>query len=165
MSENLENAKTTLDWMIAIAPIAVSMVVVVIAFLQYRVNKYTLRLELYNRRFRIYEKAIAYFKDFSHSEKDAEPDKEVEREFVCAFREARFLFGKDSEVYEFLEELKDTLALKNNKKKAKDRDTITAFSEREKKYRDLNEIMSDLENALSPWLDFKNVERGFWRFR
>ncbi|MBS1229474.1 MAG: hypothetical protein H6R17_2751 [Proteobacteria bacterium] len=156
--------KTYYDWAMASAPIFISAAVALIGYFQYKINRYKLRLDLYNRRFSVYEKSLTYFQSYYLSNHSEDLIDNCARDFICAYRESLFLFGKDSAVYKALTELKDTLAflIQFDRKfgaEPYDKDEHSAWSSTRTSKRDLHEIMAALENALLPWLDFKKIEK------
>jgi hypothetical protein len=155
--------KSFYDWAIAFTPILISGAVAVIVYFQYKVNKHKFRLDLYNRRFSVYEKSLAYFQSYSSSDSTAELIDSCARDFIHVFRESIFLFGKDSEVYKVQEELKVTLSFlvqfdREFNSESYDNDKYNVWSLRKQSMRDPHKIMEDLENALLPWLDFKKID-------
>lgn len=121
-----------------VASIATAIFMAYVAWSQWKVNKYKLRLDLYDRRFAIYEKVIVYYKAhvLSINERPADID------FVCAFRSSAFLFGKESNVYLTLLKIKDELAKTNTD------------------YSIVSNLMDELDFELVPWLDFRTIESG-----
>ena len=103
--------KDCLDYLIAIAPIIISLAVAWFAWVQASTNKSKLRLDLYNRRFAVYEKTINYYLAYMSSELQQPKLKENADEFVKAVRESRFLFGKDSSVHKTLIEIQQALGV------------------------------------------------------
>lgn len=154
--------KTYYDWVIAVTPIIISCVVAIIGILQYRTNKHKFRLDLYNRRFAVFEKSLEYFQGYYS--KDQENITNCAKEFIRFYRESVFLFGLDSDVYKVLTELKDTLSFlvqfdERHKEESYDRDEFAAMSKAKSNKRDPHVIMQDLESALMLWLDFKKIEK------
>ncbi len=112
-------------------PVIISATVAMVAYLQYRTQRNQLKLDLYNRRFAVYEKTINYYSLVINFCKGIERlldgnlsnDKaalieylktlwnnriqEVETEFIKSFRESVFLFGNKSLVYYELSEFQN----------------------------------------------------------
>jgi hypothetical protein len=84
----------------ALTPV-VAILALYIAYRQYRVERHKAKIELFDRRFSIYERALAYI--FARTQSDEVPG-DVAGEFHAAVIEARFLFGRD--VCDVLEELR-----------------------------------------------------------
>ena len=156
--------KTYYDWVMASAPIFISAAVALIGYFQYKVNRYKLRLDLYNRRFSVYEKSLAYFQSYYLPKPAEDFIDSCARDFVRAYRESMFLFGEDSAVYKVLTELKDTLSFlvqfdRKFQTEPYDKDEYSAWASTKESKRDLHDIMAALESALLPWLDFKKIEK------
>lgn len=156
------DTKSCFDWIIAITPIVISLAVACIGFLQYRINKHKFRLDLYNRRFAVYEKALSYFQAYYSNDKANLTV--CKQEFIRFYRESVFLFGPNSDVYKALTELKDTLSFfiyfeEKYSVQPYDEDEYKVMSKARNEKRDPHAIMQDLEKALRPWLDFKTIEK------
>lgn len=156
--------KSYYDWALVIAPILISGAVALIGYFQYKINSHKFRLDLYNRRFSVYEKALAYFQSYYSSEANAEFIDGCARDFIRVYRESIFLFGADSTVYRELTVLKDTLSflVQFNRKfnsEPRDPDEYREWSKMKQSKPDLHTIMAALEIALLPWLDFKKAGR------
>lgn len=124
--------KSLIDYLFAVGPIAISTLVVWIAYLQFQVNRKKFRLDLFNRRFSIYEKTLDYFLACYQN-----GGSENNHAFVKAYREAFFLFGSESEVYRSLTSIKDAIASNHDPQK----------------------LMEKLECDLLPWFDFNKIDR------
>ena len=117
------------DLVIKLFPIFISIASGVVAYAQYITQKNKLKLDLYNRRFAVYENTINYcdsvlnivgdIDEYSkhHIDSEDEYEKYVKNkckeftddkhlEFLKSFRETLFLFGENSEVYKSLYVLK-----------------------------------------------------------
>lgn len=116
-----------------LAPVFISAAVAVVAYFQYRTQKNQLKLDLYNRRFAVYEKTINYYSLAINFCKGIERlldgnlsnDKaaliehlkvlwdnriqEIETEFIKSFRESVFLFGNKSLVFHELSEFQNKI--------------------------------------------------------
>ncbi|NTW50593.1 MAG: hypothetical protein HGB19_12855 [Chlorobiales bacterium] len=156
--------KSYYDWVVATTPIFISTAVAVIGYLQYKVNRRKFRLDLYNRRFLVYEKSLAYFQSYYSRDSTAEFKESFERDFIRVYRESIFLFGEDSAVYKILTELKDTLGFlisfdSRFKSEPYNQNEYTAWSLRKQSMKEPSMIMGALEKALLPWLSFKKIEK------
>ena len=156
--------KSVYDWAVAVTPIFISAAVGVIGYFQYAINKSKFRLDLYNRRFSIYEKSLEYFQSYYSRHSDPEAVERSSKGFIRAYRESVFLFGADSNVYKTLTELKDTLGFLlqfNEKFKSEpyDKDECKAYSNIKSSKREPYAIMESLELELLPWLDFQKIEK------
>lgn len=132
-------AADTIDYLFATGPLVISVAVAYVAWAQYKTNRRKFRFDLYNRRFSVFEAALAYYQAYYSTDSEAIDRASVD--FVRGYREASFLFGRDSSVYHALTTLKDTLAAGPDNW---DRDPTVA--------------MQELEDALLPWLNFRKFE-------
>ena len=156
------NQKDYYDWALVLVPIFISVAVALISFFQYRINSHKFRLDLYNRRFSVYEKALAYFQSYYSSCANVALVDDCATDFIRVYRESIFLFGADSTVYRELTVLKDTLSFlvqfdRKFKTEPRDPDQYKEWSKLKQSKPDPHTIMAALENALLPWLDFKKV--------
>jgi hypothetical protein len=100
--------KDVFDYLIAITPICIAAFVALIACWQSRINRNKLRLELYNRRFDVYSKALEFFIFLlSYDPNIVSKDlcKSLHKDFIKAFRESQFLFDDKSNVHSILEQM------------------------------------------------------------
>jgi|GEM_PF-3635214 len=150
--------KNCYDWFLAIFPLLIAFAVFLISCRQYTVNKHKFRLELYNRRFEVYEKTLAYHQSYYFPVEDA---RSITNEFICAYREAIFLFGENSEVFKKLTELKDTLSFLVQSKdasNASNEETRKALYKAKQATKDPSFLMKELEKELLPWLSFSKIK-------
>ncbi len=78
------------------------------AFLAWRVARDKLKLDLYDRRFAIYDAALDFYflKDGQHATSDPETVERIKRKCIKACREAQFLFDRSSGVVEALDRVR-----------------------------------------------------------
>ena len=113
-------------------------------FLTWRVAHQKLKLDLYDKRFAIYEAALDFYllKDGHLDSGDPKRVEDIHRTFIRACREAKFLFDTASGVFEALDKVR-CMAVGNQPK-----------------------LMTDLEAAMDRFIYFgkrrSNPER-FWR--
>lgn len=98
-----------IDLIACLAPLAtltVAAFVAVMHFRQAKTAREKLRLDLYNKRFAIYESALNFYQQlegYELSEKKAFSS--VHRAFIKCMRESKFLFDRQSGIYEILEKM------------------------------------------------------------
>ena len=149
---------------IAAGQIVVSLAVAYFAWAQLKTNRTKLRLDLYNRRFAVFEKTLSYFQTYySPTATEVEVRKSAD-DFVRAYRESRFLFGDDSAVYAALTKIKDVLgelvALdRRGAAESLDQDAARVVANRRMSLPDPSNLMKSLEEAMAPWLDFRRIAR------
>jgi len=156
--------KNLYDYFLVAFPLIISVAVVVIGWFQFKINKHKLRLDLYNRRFAVYEKTLSYFQSYYSRNTIPESTASSASEFVRAYRESIFLFGADSAVHKRLTEFKDTLGFliqfdEKFKSDPYDKDEYRGWSAKKQSIADPATLMKALEDDLLPWLDFKKIEK------
>ncbi len=149
--------------MAALAVPSIAVLGAVIAFLQSRIARNKLKLDLFDRRFAVYDKTVLYYQAYHSSGSDPDAVSIAAGEFIRAYRESRFLFGPDSEVYKAMTKVKDTLSFlvgyeEKFRSQPYDESEHKAWSELKAEKPDLSMLMGALENALVPWLDFRGVK-------
>lgn len=143
----------------------ISIGAVAIALSQYFIAKHKLRLDLYNRRFRIYELTNAVYQNLSGTKESLDsPEHQIlMREFIRSIRESQFLFKKSSKIYPILEAiLEDAFKVSGFKDIARDLSSdpqtyIAEFNTSQSTYLNLNNKILELENALTPYLNFQKL--------
>ena len=124
------------------------------------------RLALYERRFRVYVATLEYYYALGRKKAYFESNefKQTEVNFIVAYREAKFLFGSPSPIYDNLKEIYDDtsgiaayrrLPIPQNKdeeysKKGEDIKLILA---------DFGEKIQYFEKMFDPFLDFKSATK------
>ncbi|WP_280564353.1 hypothetical protein [Chromohalobacter sp. 48-RD10] len=95
-------------------------------YLNYKINKRRFRLDVHNKKLGIYTSSVDYYLSFMY---DQEVDNEVNKSFVKAYRESRFLFGQDSDVYQHLTELKNSISENPNTRKMDPEEALSSLEE------------------------------------
>lgn len=124
-----------------------------IGWLTYNINRDKLKLDLYNRRLAVYLSAVEFFGArtlYPLPEKgdkvplgnESAPLRDAHWAFVKQTREASFLFGKDSEVYNLFENFSNRLLDPNTPL-----DTLPL-------------LLDEIETAMIPWLHFENISKS-----
>ena len=108
------------------------------ALLAWRVARDKLKLDLYDRRFAIYDAALDYYflRTGHHTSSDPETRERIERKCIKACREARFLFDERSGVVPAL-------------------DRVRCLAEGSQP-----KLMEDLEAAMARFIDFGRRRPG-----
>ncbi len=130
-----------MDILLLIVQIAVSVAVVIIACRQYITSKTQLRLNLYNKRYAVFEKTLNYYYAYMFSEPNSEIDPKIKADFGRAYTESRFLFGSNSPVYHKLTNIKSWAEEKESKSSPEP-------------------LLKALEDELIESLDFRRIEIG-----
>jgi hypothetical protein len=129
---------------------------------QWFTNREKLRLDLYDRRFKIYVQVMEFHKALVVWDGSEEQKKLVDP-FIQASREAKFLFPEKSGVFSFLTEFSKHAFFITNFDKLKDLSSMDQklFSKHfEKRVDSVNWIlqsMEPLEQKLGPFLNFHDM--------
>lgn len=148
-----------------IAPIAAVIVagfVAVISFLQWRINREKLRLDLYNRRFDIYARILDIYDELLQW-KDSPEQEALKKPFFKAAREAKFMFPKDSGVYEYIQEFHThafyvvTFAKTHAMFVSTSKESVAHVHERVEHVNWILVSITELERRMSPYLRFDRL--------
>jgi hypothetical protein len=163
---NYQDPKDIWYYLSTLVPIVISITVAWIAWCQHQTNRSKLKLDLYNRRFAIYEKTLSYYLAFMARENDAAMLDKRSADFVGAYRESAFLFGVNSLAYKVLTDIKDTLSFRiqferkfSDTSKDRDQHEYRAWSSKKDTLPDPSKQMEELEHALMEWLDFRRIAK------
>lgn len=96
-----------LDVALAVTPPIVAIFAAWIAYQQWRTNRDKLRLDLYQRRFQIYEAVVSFYVELLGSKEHmrSETFTQKQKEFTKAVRESRYLFDDGSGIHDLLAQL------------------------------------------------------------
>ncbi len=158
-------SKSLADQATAWAPVLISLAVAYIAWAQYATNRAKLKLDLYGRRFTVYEKTLNYYLRYMRNGEAGDSIEDSQIDFVRAYRESMFLFGAQSKVYETLTEIKDVMAFNVQyaarlQAQPSDKDANAAWSQTSARQPDVGVMLLRLEIEMLPYLDFKQIERA-----
>lgn len=137
--ECTKNLAFGLDFITAILPILISAVVAYMAHSQLQTNRLKLKLDLYNRRFNVYQSALNYYLDLYSKTTNKNRSENAGRKFVSSYRESKFLFDEKSGVYDQLTVIKDLIANPN------------------RDFQELEDAMNELEEVMLPALNFRKI--------
>jgi hypothetical protein len=147
----------------------ISLAAFVVALFALIINEEKFRLDLYNKRFDIYQRTVQFYQAFANDKfyqaaiKPQEPgtagifDK-LQSDFIIASRESRFLFAPDSGIYDLLlrlnrASLEATLILHLTKAEAAEEK-----KEYKKTFHEAVELwtsgMRQLEDLMAPYLNY-----------
>ncbi|KAF0154459.1 MAG: hypothetical protein FD159_2560 [Syntrophaceae bacterium] len=159
--------KDVFDYLIAITPICVAVFVALIAFWQSRINSNKLRLDIYNRRFNVYSKTLDFYQvllSYDPNVVSKELLNTLQKDFIKAFRESRFLFDEKSGVYDILDQMHtksfQIIGCKDHGGKLADIDP-QEFEKMHKQSMEalkcFTESISKLEKAMARYLNFHEL--------
>ncbi len=141
---------------------------------QFYINKENLRLNLYDKRFKIYSNVLDIYQElimYSPSTESKDKLELIHKNFILTLHESMFLFDKSSGICELLKEMNDKVFLiKGNKEYGKEFvgcDPNFVIEKHEEFQQALLWFGSDgilkLGNLLEPYLTFHKITKPtFW---
>jgi hypothetical protein len=160
--------KDFIDYLIAFAPILAQIIIACfvawVGYQQHITARRKLRLDLYQRRFAVYEATLAFYQaliDSTESESDAFI--KIQKTFIRCYRESQFLFDKDSGIYQILDEwhtqsFKVTGFKQHGKDVVNDPNTfLNMNNDHMQALVYFNSAIEQLERKIEPYLDFRKI--------
>jgi hypothetical protein len=165
----LENESFWAHNAVGLVALIISALTFCIVFAQMRIASSKVKLDLYDRRFEIYQAALELYQAIWDWKWEAiQP---LEHRFIHAFRESQFLFDEKDGVYQTLEQIKDCNAKITADQKARaGKDDIGGDPDAISQYRrlltgaagkasiDFDKLLQQLEKQLKKYLDFRNID-------
>ena len=156
--------KEVFDLFIILTPIIMAVFAWYISFIQSKVSREKLRLDLYNKRFGVYEAALNF--NIALNKYSGPLDEEYKSKhiaFIKASREAQFLFSQDSKIFGILEKMNTDVFMITS---VKDRQgSYSTFSDQDrtgydlmlKKTAEFDSHIFSLGEAMAPYLNFHKI--------
>lgn len=141
----------------SIATLFLSLAVVVIAWQQYRVAENKLRLDLFDRRYKVYDATRKFLIQIAQYNSFEEPELV---NFAAGISDAEFLFGAD--VVEYLKQIrKRALDMRDHQaileQELRD-DELSRRAHTEQDHRSwLKKQITDMASVFAPYLGFANI--------
>lgn len=126
---------------------------------QWQTNRQKFRFDLYQRRFEIYLRVLEFHLALMEWQDEAKLAV-LHRPFLKAFCESKFLFPKESGIYDFLEEYNMRAARVRVFKSQKPPRSDASPKEREQLIEDeiwIKDCIGTLEEELGPYLNFHSI--------
>lgn len=103
----MTNIQPEVAIILSIASICISLIVAITTWLQAKINRNKLRLDLYNKRFEIYSNTLEFFQALiSHAYEHSKEDFNIlHNKYIKSYRESLFLFNQNDGIYKMLEEI------------------------------------------------------------
>ena len=102
----IAQSKDLADYLVSLTPICIAIFVAYIGFRQATVSRDKLRLDLYNKRFEIYEASLSFYQAISNYDgSKGEAFNATHRAFIKAMKESQFLFSSTSNIHKILQEI------------------------------------------------------------
>ena len=135
-----------------------------IAYQQWLTNRNKLRLDLYNKRFDVYSNTLNFCQSLSKLE-EGQPSTEFQEQhfaFIRSYREARFLFSKESEIHSNLKKIGEgafaIICFYKNAEEARKsglRDILLQMNEKRSVAQfEIENLIEKIEEAMSEYMNF-----------
>lgn len=156
---------TTRDWfdyVSALTPLLVALFVAYIAYRQWRVARQKLRLELYNKRFAIFETTLRFYQDLL-GESNSSESAALHRQFITAMIEAKFLFATSSGINPLMTEFnKAAFVIKGSREVLRSEGIppemrVETHSRMIQEHQGLEKKLNSIEEAMAPYLSFRGL--------
>jgi hypothetical protein len=134
-----------------------------VASRQSKTNVAKLRLDLYDKRFAVFENTLAFHQALGGSPDllQTEPFKVLQRAFIKSYRESQFLFDDDSGVFPLLEKVNlDAFKVITAKTRARELpgdQAVRMVASANDAYAAIERSMADLERAIAPYIRFNKA--------
>jgi hypothetical protein len=134
-----------------------------VAARQSKTNMAKLRLDLYDKRFAVFENTLAFHQALAGSADDmqAAPFKALHASFTKAYRESQFLFDDDSGVFQILERINlDATKIIGAKRLARELpgdQAVRVAASSNDAYKAIEKAMVELERAIGPYIRFNKA--------
>lgn len=150
------------DYASALTPLLVALFVAYIAYRQWRVARQKLRLDLYNKRFAVFETTLRFYQDLLGESNSAESEP-LHRQFITAMIESRFLFATSSGISQLMTEFnKAAFVIKGSRDILKTYSIppemkVETHSRLIQEHQGLELKLNSLERAMAPYLSFRGL--------
>lgn len=104
----VSQSKDYVDYVAAFVPALVALFVAWVAWRQFKLGRDKLRLDLYERRFAVYERTLTFYNALiagSAESLQSESFFQLHLDFIKTCKESQFLFESDTGIFQLLEEL------------------------------------------------------------
>jgi hypothetical protein len=153
-----------LDYVSALTPSVIALVVAYLAYRQWRIAKQKLRLDLYAKRFAVFEIALHFYQDLLDGSGSSKEDQEMlHRQFITAMIECRFLFASNSGLKGLMEEMnKSAFVIKGSRDVLKTQGIPSEmFQETMNRLHteqaSLEKKIQSIQTAMAPYLSFHGL--------
>lgn len=148
------------DWS-WVSTVIIGLVAAAIAWQQYKVSRDKIKLDLYQKRFQVYQNVVRYFNLITNTPggmSTGELEK-VAYEFFVSTREAQFLFDKRDNIFSTMKELREIFM---DYDFARNQNVFTpgAPAKKEILMDKIEEKMLVLERAIEPYVSFRSQYRS-----
>jgi len=159
---------------ISIASLIVSCVTFLVVVANSKIANAKLKLDLYNKRFDIY-KAVLDFHNDGFVKDGTNESKNIDRQFIKAFRESKFIFNPEDGIDKLINNIMQTRSKIVHYQTELEKDDLEKFLDRidESEHRSIlsslrlenSSNMMKIEIKLEKYLMFKEIDGwNFWSF-
>lgn len=150
-------------WLTLFTTLTIGCIAGYIALQQWRTNSEKLRLDLYQKRFSVYERTLDYYHlVIVHSEISNDEKGKIERDFIKAYRESQFLFSYRDGIFNLLNEIRLQAHFVANYQTPPASSDPEIFKQSDQKQFDATKFLHQdclptLEDKLAKYLNFHKV--------
>lgn len=162
----VNTTKDGIDYLVALTPIVVATFVAWIGFQQFRIGRDKLRLDLYQRRFTVYERTLSLY-HYLYGTKEALQSKDFSESlkyFITSYRESQFLFDDEPGVFRLLKEFHTKAAKIIGFKRdggellrSDPREYLKLQEDVQNALASTEEMLNELERLIAPYLSFRRA--------
>ena len=152
------------DYASALTPTLIAIFVAFVAYRQWKVARQKLRLDLYNKRFAVFEVTLKLYQEsFGETAPSESKYAELHRQFIKAMIEARFLFSGDSGIAELMESFnKSIFIIKGSRSMIKTQgippeERLKIYNQFLEEQMQLSNKIEQLERKMKPYLSFEQL--------
>ncbi|HVU52145.1 MAG TPA: hypothetical protein VHL80_15715 [Polyangia bacterium] len=145
----------------ALLSTAIASMALWVSLRQSKTNMAKLRLDLYDKRFAVYEHTLAFYQALAGSPESlqAEAFGVLHRAFIKSYRESQFLFDEDSGVFELLKKVSldgfKIVAAKTRAREMRGEVAVKMVAEANDSYAAIEKSVDELECAIAPYIRFR----------
>jgi hypothetical protein len=151
------------SYLSAIMSTCVATMALWVASRQSKTNMAKLRLDLYDKRFAIYENTLGFFQALGGPPDALQTNAftSAHRSFMKSHRESQFLFDDDSGVFELLGKVNlaayKVIVCKTRAREMAGEQAIKLMAEANDVYAAIDKSVNELERAIAPYIQFNKA--------
>lgn len=144
---------------IEILKILPSILIAYFAFVQKNINKTSLRLGLYNRRFNTYSCFLEFYQVLMAQEfKDIAEYKKIHRKFIAAKLESKLLFKQEDNIYQILDQVdNDSYHIVQYEESLNYGNKSELFKEHQERMHRLELSLKKVEQNITKYLECRKI--------
>jgi hypothetical protein len=150
------------DYICALTPSVVALLVAYIAYRQWRIAQGKLRLDLYNKRFAIFEATLQLYQELVRCSEETKLES-IQTKFITAMIESEFLFASSPDIKNMMQRLhKSAGHIKGHRQVMKETgmpsdNVIEASNQLQRELGALDDTLEAIKESMSPYLSFKGL--------